>query len=182
MWIKILCIEYILWWILTTKPVFDVANMLKKNKWQNVSGNNDELPNIQACSFNMSWKMGCTQSLVVGCRYQEVPTISTRISDYSQATLLHHNVTDQKKGSQSKWPNPKNNWDLLILCTTWACIWLKSTTAPSRADPVVVFPLCRWCPPQETSQPHPPHQVLTSLPLFSGPHVTFSTTYHLPYW
>ena len=22
---------------------------------------------------------------------------------------------------------------------------------------MVVFPLCRWCPPQETSQPHPPH-------------------------
>ena len=32
-------------------------------------------------------------------------------------------------------------------------------TAPSRADPVVVFPLCRWCPPQETSQPHPPQRL-----------------------
>ena len=31
-----------------------------------------------------------------------------------------------------------------------------SNNAPSRADPVVVFPLGRWCPPQETSQPHPP--------------------------
>ena len=31
-----------------------------------------------------------------------------------------------------------------------------SNTAPSRAYPVVVFPLGRWCPPQETSQPHPP--------------------------
>ena len=31
-----------------------------------------------------------------------------------------------------------------------------SNTAPSRADPVVVFPVGRWCPPQETSQPHPP--------------------------
>ena len=31
-----------------------------------------------------------------------------------------------------------------------------SNTAPSRADPVVVFPLGRLCPPQETSQPHPP--------------------------
>ena len=30
-----------------------------------------------------------------------------------------------------------------------------SNTAPSRANPVVVFPLGRWCPPQETSQPHP---------------------------
>ena len=33
-----------------------------------------------------------------------------------------------------------------------------SNTAPSRADPVVVFPLGRWCPPQETSQPHPPQE------------------------
>ena len=31
-----------------------------------------------------------------------------------------------------------------------------SNTAPSRADPVVVFPLGQWCPPQETPQPHPP--------------------------
>ena len=31
-----------------------------------------------------------------------------------------------------------------------------SNTAPSRADPVVVFPLGWWCPPQETSQPHLP--------------------------
>ena len=34
-----------------------------------------------------------------------------------------------------------------------------SNTAPSRADSVVVFPLGRWCPPQETSQPHPPHEL-----------------------
>ena len=29
-----------------------------------------------------------------------------------------------------------------------------SNAALSRADPVVVFPLSRWCPPQGTSQPH----------------------------
>ena len=34
-----------------------------------------------------------------------------------------------------------------------------SNTAPSRADPVVVFPFGRWCPPQETSQPHPPQNI-----------------------
>ena len=39
-----------------------------------------------------------------------------------------------------------------------------SNTAPSRADPVVVFPLSRWCPPQETSQPHPPHSIIGTLP------------------
>ena len=36
-----------------------------------------------------------------------------------------------------------------------------SNTAPSRADPVVVFPLGRWCPPQKTSQPHPPQGLQT---------------------
>ena len=63
----------------------------------------------------------------------------------------------KKEGSQPKWPNPRYKRDLLILCTRRARIWVKSSTAPSRADPVVVFPLCRWCPAQETSQPHP-HQ------------------------
>ena len=43
-------------------------------------------------------------------------------------------------------------WDLHILCTRKARTWVKWNTAPSRADPVVVFPLCWWCPPQETSQ------------------------------
>ena len=33
-----------------------------------------------------------------------------------------------------------------------------SNIAPSRADPVVVFPLSRWCPPQETS-PNPLDQM-----------------------
>ena len=37
-----------------------------------------------------------------------------------------------------------------------------SNTASSRADPVVVFPLGRWCPPQETSQPPPPPKCYTS--------------------
>ena len=44
-----------------------------------------------------------------------------------------------------------------------------SNTAPSRADPVVVFPLGRWCPPQETSQPHPPPPHRRTLKLISIP-------------
>ena len=45
-----------------------------------------------------------------------------------------------------------------------------SNTAPSRADPVVVFPLGRWCPPQETSQPHPPPVTTTcSWGLYHSP-------------
>ena len=41
----------------------------------------------------------------------------------------------EKGRSQTKWPNHKYNWDLLILCTRWASIWVKSSTAPPRADP-----------------------------------------------
>ena len=64
-----------------------------------------------------------------------------------------------KRRSQPKWPTPKYNWDLHILCTRWASIWVRSSTAPSRTDPLLVFPLSWWCPPQETSQPHPPQMI-----------------------
>ena len=75
----------------------------------------------------------------------------------------------KKEGSQPKWPNPKYNWGLLILSTRLASIWVKLSTAPSRADPVVVFPLCRWWSflfahgahhkkPQSPPPPPPPPQ------------------------
>ena len=48
-----------------------------------------------------------------------------------------------------------------------------SNTAPSRAEPVVVFPLGRWCPPQETSQPHPPHWY------WQEPDITYPVVNHL---
>ena len=44
-----------------------------------------------------------------------------------------------------------------------------SNTAPSRADPVVVFPYGRWCPPQETSQLHPPQSLLEEPSLIEAP-------------
>ena len=49
MWIKILCIEYILWGIPTIESTFDVANMVKTATVEDVSINNDALLNIQAC-------------------------------------------------------------------------------------------------------------------------------------
>ena len=49
MWIKILCIEYILWGIPTIKSTFDVANMVKNATVKDVPINNDVLLNIQAC-------------------------------------------------------------------------------------------------------------------------------------
>ena len=86
--IKILCIEYLLWRILTTKSMFDVVNMLNKITAKCVPINNCELLNTQACSFDMFWNKGCTQSLVVSCIYWVVPLISNRASGYSEVILL----------------------------------------------------------------------------------------------
>ena len=49
MWIKILCIEYILWGIPTIESTFDVAKMVKTSIVKDVPMNNDVLLNIQAC-------------------------------------------------------------------------------------------------------------------------------------
>ena len=49
MWIKIICIEYILWGILTIESTFDVANMVKTATVKDVPINNDVLLNKQAC-------------------------------------------------------------------------------------------------------------------------------------
>ena len=49
MWIKILCIEYILWGIPTIESTFDVANMVKTATVKDVPTNNDALLYIQAC-------------------------------------------------------------------------------------------------------------------------------------
>ena len=49
MWIKILCIEYILWGIPTIESTFDVAKMVKTSTVKDVPINNDALLYIQAC-------------------------------------------------------------------------------------------------------------------------------------
>ena len=49
MWIKILCIEYILWGLPTIESTFDVTNMVKTATAKDVPMNNDALLNIQAC-------------------------------------------------------------------------------------------------------------------------------------
>ena len=49
MWMKILCIEYILWRIPTIESTFDVANMVKTATVKGVPIDNDALLNIQAC-------------------------------------------------------------------------------------------------------------------------------------
>ena len=88
MWIKVLFIEYILWRILTTKSMFVVANMLKKLAVRDVPMNDYKHLSIQACSFDIFWNRGCTQSLVVSCKYWVGPLISTRVPGYSQVILL----------------------------------------------------------------------------------------------
>ena len=47
-----------------------------------------ELLNIRACSFIMFRNLGCSQSLVVSCKYWVVPLIFTRVSGYSRVILL----------------------------------------------------------------------------------------------
>ena len=49
MWIKIICIEYILWEIPTIESTFDFANKVKTATVKDVPINNDALLNIQAC-------------------------------------------------------------------------------------------------------------------------------------
>ena len=49
MWIKILCIEYILWGVPTIESTFDVADMVKTAAVKDVPINNDVLLSIQAC-------------------------------------------------------------------------------------------------------------------------------------
>ena len=88
MWIKILCIELILWRLLTTKSMFHVAIILKKITVKNVPINDCEHLNIQACLFNMFWNKRCTQCLAVSCKYWVVPLMSNRVSGYSQVILL----------------------------------------------------------------------------------------------
>ena len=54
-------------YILTTKSMFEVTIMLKRLTVKDQPLDNHELLNMRACSFNMFWDMGSTQSLVVGC-------------------------------------------------------------------------------------------------------------------
>ena len=95
MCIKILCTEYILGRIFTTKSMLDVAILLKRLTWSTVKdvpiNNNNELSNIRACSFHvldMLEEGQSTQSLVVSCKYWVVLLISTRFSSYSQVILF----------------------------------------------------------------------------------------------
>ena len=49
MWIRILCIEYILWEIPAIESTIDVANMVKTATVKDVPIKNDALLNIEAC-------------------------------------------------------------------------------------------------------------------------------------
>ena len=57
MWIKIICIKYILLGIPTIESTFDVANMVKTTTVKDVPINNDALLNIQACLI-IVWENG----------------------------------------------------------------------------------------------------------------------------
>ena len=60
----------------------------KKLTVKDVPTKNYELLNIQACSPDLFWNSGHTQSRVVNCGYWVVPLMSTRDSGYSHVILL----------------------------------------------------------------------------------------------
>ena len=92
MWIKILCIEYILWGMPTIESTFDVANMVKTATVKDVPINNDALLNIQACWIDV-WENGiCSPNLVVSLISARVPLISTRVSARCQGILLRDDI------------------------------------------------------------------------------------------
>ena len=74
--------------------MFDVARDLYQINVKDVPVTNYKLLNTQACSFNMVWNRGCTQSLVVRCRYWVVPLVFTKVSGNCQGILLSR-VTDK---------------------------------------------------------------------------------------
>ena len=88
MWIKILCIEYILWGIPTIESTFDVANMVKTATVKDV-------PINKWCSskhtglLNSCLGKSCLHPyLVVPLISARVTLISTRVSAHCQAILL----------------------------------------------------------------------------------------------
>ena len=85
MWIKILCIEYILWRIPTIESTFDVANMVKTATVKDVPINNDKLTGLLNSCLEKLWLI---PHLVVPLISARVPLISTRVSTHCQAILF----------------------------------------------------------------------------------------------
>ena len=99
MWIKILCIEYILWGIPTIESTFDVANMVKTATVKDVPINNDALLNIHMRPVKfMFGKMlsaplfGSSPNMIISAR---VPLISTRVSVHCHSTVIVCNGQDR---------------------------------------------------------------------------------------
>ena len=57
MWIKILCIQYVLWGLPTIESTFNVANMVKTATVKDVTINNNVLLDLQAHLINV-WENG----------------------------------------------------------------------------------------------------------------------------
>ena len=86
MWIKILCIEYILWGIPTIESTFDVANMMKTATVKDVQIQNYALLNIKA--YQCLGQICLHPYLVVPLISARVTLISTRVSAHCQAILF----------------------------------------------------------------------------------------------
>ena len=135
MWIKIICIEYILWGIPTIESTFDVANMVKTATVKDVPINNDALLNIQACYIHVWEKWHLVPYLVVPLISARVPLTSTRVSAHCQAILLipsnrFYHVGQKRKCTGTSDINIcySNNvwvWDMDYLNTQYSLIVLS---------------------------------------------------------
>ena len=125
MWLKILCIEYILWGIPTIESTFDVANMVKSATVKDVPINNDVLLNIQACYVLNSClgKLYLLSYLVVLLISARDPPISTRVSAHCQAILLSWHYIRIRAGVKYVLSNTTTNtkiwiFQIQIFCST----------------------------------------------------------------
>ena len=93
----------------SSKYILDDIHLLKRFNLKYVLMNDNELLNIQACSFLIFWIWGCTQTLVASCNYWVVPLISIRVSGMGLGLdkMLDNWAANGTITSQN-WPHSKN--------------------------------------------------------------------------
>ena len=95
MWIKILCIEYILWGIPTIESTFDVANMVKTATVKDVPIKKWCASKHTGLLNSCLGKLCLHPYLVVPLISAKVTLIFTRVSAHCQAILLRHKARHQ---------------------------------------------------------------------------------------
>ena len=144
-WIKILCIEYILWGIPTIESTFDVANMVKNTTVKDVPIKNDT-GLLNSCLG----KLCLHPYLVVPLISARVTIISTRVSTHCQAILLE--AVPHAHGRTCRQPSfPRWKWVPGVMFLTFpnfslTPIWpgYPQLGCYQYLQPIVLDSLWRW--------------------------------------